>query len=323
MTRSHRHGEMNIDAVLETSERGIWAVKVSLLGLGATALFQAMVVLASGSVALFADTLHNFSDAMTAVPLWIAFLLGRRVASRRFTYGYGRAEDVAGILIVATIFLSALMAGWESLQRILAPQPLNNAGWVMVAAVIGAVGNETVAAFRIRVGHEIGSAALVVDGQHSRIDGLTSLAVLLGAAASLAGFPQGDPIIGLVITLVVLLIAKDSAITILGRLMDEVDPEIVEEIEQAASSVSQVQRVGGVRARWLGHQLQAQLEIQVDEDLSTQASHQIIEQVRHTLLHVQPNLIKVDIHADPCGHGGIDPHPLAVRHTSTRIGTSG
>ncbi len=136
------------------------------------------MVLISGSVALLADTIHNFSDALTAVPLWIAFALGRRAASRRYTYGYGRAEDVAGVVIVGMIFFSALVAAYESYQKIVNPQPLSNLGWVMVAAVVGFLGNEAVAIFRIRIGREIGSAALIADGQHARVDGITSLAVL-------------------------------------------------------------------------------------------------------------------------------------------------
>src|SRR5262249_23283853 len=110
----HSHGEVKVDRALETSGRGIWALKVSLVGLLVTALFQLGVVLLSGSVSLLADTIHNFSDALTAVPLWIAFALARRPATRSFTYGYGRAEDIAGVIIVLIIFVSALVAGYES-----------------------------------------------------------------------------------------------------------------------------------------------------------------------------------------------------------------
>ncbi len=311
----HTHGEVNIDAALETSERGIWALKVSLLGLGATALFQLVVVLMSGSVALLADTLHNFSDALTAVPLWIAFVLGRRAATRRFTYGYGRAEDLAGVAIVGMIFASAVVAGYESYQKFIRPQLLQNVGWVIAAAIIGFLGNEAVAVLRIRVGLEIGSAALIADGQHARIDGLASLAVLLGALGSLAGFPLADPIVGLLITLAILFIVKDAAVMMLRRLMDAVDPEVVENVEQVASHIPQVHDVHDVRVRWLGHKLQAELHVTVDEDLTTRESHRIVEEIRHALFHAQPRFAAINVHVDPCGHNGDDPHGLTAHHT--------
>jgi cation diffusion facilitator family transporter len=268
----------------------------------------------SGSVALLADTIHNFSDALTAVPLWIAFVLGRRAASRRFTYGFGRAEDLAGVFIVLMILFSALVAGYESYQKIINPQPLSNVGWVIVAAIIGFLGNEAVALFRIRVGREIGSAALVADGQHARVDGFTSLAVLFGALGSLAGFPLADPIVGLLITVAILFIVKDTAITIWHRMMDAVEPELVTSIEQSAAGVPGAVDVHDVRVRWLGHQLHAELHITVDEDLTTRESHQIVEEVRHTLVHTQPRLKTITIHVDPCGHSGIDHHEAIAHH---------
>ena len=312
----HSHGEANVDAALETSERGIWALKISLLGLGATAAFQVVVVFISGSVALLADTIHNFSDALTAVPLWIAFVLGRRIASRRYTYGYGRAEDVAGVVIVIMIFLSAVVAAYESYQKLINPQPLSNLGWVIVAAIIGFIGNEAVAIFRIRIGREIGSAALIADGQHARVDGFTSLAVLFGALGVLAGFPVADPIVGLLITIAILFIVKDTALIMWRRLMDAVEPEVVENIERVGSKIPGAQDVHDVRVRWLGHKLQAELHITVDEELPTLESHRIAEEVRHALLHAQPKLAVVNVHVDPCGHGGADAHVLTAHHAS-------
>ncbi|PZS04345.1 MAG: hypothetical protein DLM69_02010, partial [Candidatus Chloroheliales bacterium] len=196
----HSHAGVNTDSALEDSKRGIWALKVSLIGLGLTATLQLIVVFTSGSVGLLADTIHNFADALTAVPLWIAFSLGRRAANRRYTYGYGRAEDIAGVFIVLMILLSTIIAGYESVYKLINPQPVTNLGWVAVASIIGFLGNELVAVFRIRVGNEIGSAALVADGQHARTDGLTSLAVLVGVVGVGLGFPQADPLVGLLIT---------------------------------------------------------------------------------------------------------------------------
>lgn len=310
----HSHGDVNVDTAMETSDRGLWALKISLVGLGATALFQVVIVLISGSVALLADTIHNFSDALTAIPLGIAFVLGKRVASRRYTYGYGRAEDIAGVIIVFMIFASSLVAGYESYQKFVNPQPLNNVWWVMVAAIVGFLGNEGVAVFRIRVGKEIGSAALVADGQHARVDGITSLAVLFGAVGSLLGFPLADPIVGILITIAILFIVKDTAVTMYHRLMDAVDPEVVDSIEQTAAKVPGALAVHDVRVRWLGHKLQAELHITVDEDLPTRDSHRIAEEVRHSLFHSQPRLAYLNVHADPCGHSGEDAHQLTAHH---------
>ena len=310
----HSHGEVNVDRALETSTRGIWALKASAGMLGVTALFQVAIVAISGSVALLADTIHNFSDALTAVPLGLAFVLGRRAATRRYTYGYGRAEDVAGVFIVAMIFFSALVAGFESYLKLVDPQPLRQVEWVIAAAIIGFLGNEAVAVFRIRIGREIGSAALIADGQHARVDGFTSLAVLLGAIGSLLGYPLADPIIGLLITLAILLIVKDTALTMWHRLMDAVEPGMVEEIETAAAGVADALNVHAVRVRWLGHRLHAELHIQVDEDLPTRESHRIVEEVRHALFHAQPRLAVVNVHVDPCGHGGEDPHAVTAHH---------
>lgn len=310
----HSHDAADkVDQALETSRRGIWALKISLIGLGATALFQLVIVAISGSVALFADTVHNFSDALTAVPLWIAFALGRRAASRRYTYGFGRAEDLAGVFIVVMIAVSAAVAGWESIQRLFNPQPLENLGWVIAAAIIGFLGNEAVAIFRIRVGNEIGSAALVADGYHARADGFTSLAVLFGAIGVLLGFPLADPIVGLLITVAILFVLRSAARDIWLRLMDAVDPAIVEKLE-AAAHLYGVEAVDDLRVRWLGHRLEAEVAITVDADLPTHSSHAIGEAVRHGLFHAEPMLAVVSVHIDPCGHHGRDDHAQVAHH---------
>ena len=193
----HSHDSSDsIDGALESSAAGIRAVKISLLGLGATSVAQLVIVLISGSVALLADTIHNFSDALTAIPLWIAFALGTKAATRRYTYGYGRAEDIAGLFVIAMITLSAIIAGIESIRRLINPVPIQHVGWVAAAGLVGFIGNELVAVYRIRVGRAIGSAALVADGLHARTDGFTSLAVLFGAGGVALGFPLADPIIG-------------------------------------------------------------------------------------------------------------------------------
>src|SRR6185295_2866826 len=198
------------------------------------------IVAISGSVALLADTIHNFSDALTAIPLGLAFTLSRRARNTRFTYGYGRAEDIAGVIIVLMILFSAIEAIYQSVVKIINPQPITNIGWVTVAAIIGFLGNELVAVFRIRVGRQIGSAALVADGNHARTDGFTSLAVLAGALGVWLGYPLLDPIVGLGIGAAILAIVWNSARDIYYRVMDAVDPEITDLVRKTVSGVQDV-----------------------------------------------------------------------------------
>jgi cation diffusion facilitator family transporter len=311
---THSHAEPRTDRALESSERGIWALKVSLVGLLATALFQVVIVMISGSVALLADTIHNFADALTAVPLWIAFVVGRRPPTRRYTYGYRRAEDLAGIFVVLVMLISAGVAGWESYRKLTNPEPLNYLPWVMAASVVGFLGNELVAIFRIRIGREIGSAALEADGLHARTDGLTSLAVLVGAIAVWAGYPRADPIVGLLITIPILQVVWGAARAIWERLMDAVDPALVDSVEQGGGKVAGVERVHSVRVRWLGHSLEAELHAEVDSQLSTAASHAIAQEIEHTLLHELPQLETVTVHIDPFSPDGEDFHAPTAHH---------
>ena len=282
-----------------SSERGIRALKISLAGLLLTALFQIVIVAISGSVALLADTIHNFSDALTAIPLWLAFRLSQRARNHRFTYGYGRAEDLAGALIVAMIFASAMIVFVESIDKFARPQPLENLGWVAAAAIAGFAGNELVALFRIRIGREIGSAALVADGLHSRTDGFTSLGVLVGAVGVGLGFPLADPIVGIVIGLVIVSIAWGAARDIVYRLMDAVEPSVSQRIESIAAAVPGVMNAHDVTVRWVGHRQRTELHITVDGDLTTTDSHGIAEAVRQDLLHALSALLDATVHVDP------------------------
>jgi cation diffusion facilitator family transporter len=313
--RPHSHDAADsMDSALESSDQGIRAVKISLVALGLTALAQAAVVVVTGSVALLADTIHNFSDALTAVPLWFAFVLGRRAANRRYTYGYGRAEDLAGLFIVVMIALSAVLAGWESVRRLLDPQPLTYAWAVVAAGVIGFAGNELVASYRIRVGRRIGSAALVADGLHARTDGFTSLAVVLGALGVMAGFPLADPLVGLAITVAILVVLRGAATQVYHRLMDAVDPELVERAETSLASTPGVEGVDAVRVRWVGHRIRAEADIVVDPGLSVVDGHAIAVEAHHRLLHDVPRLAEVTVHVSPAGRSGEDHHARLAHH---------
>lgn len=308
-SHDHQHGVP--DPLLVTTRRGLWATKWSLVGLLLTALFQSVVVLLSGSIALLADTLHNFSDAASALPLWLAFLLTRRPPSNRFTYGYGRVEDLAGILIVVMILFSGVTVGYESLLRLLHPDPPERLWTVVLASVVGFVGNEVVATLRIKVGREIGSSALVADGHHARVDGLTSLAVAAGALGVWLGYPMADPLAGILITLVIFHLAWVSGKPLLLRLLDAVDPEVVREIREAAGQTDGVAEVTQVRVRWSGHRLHAELNLAVGCDLSIEQGHEIANKVRHTLLHQLRYLSNVTIHVDPMTASGEEHHRIA------------
>jgi cation diffusion facilitator family transporter len=309
----HQHA-VEFDASLEASDEGIRVLLFSLVGLLLTAAIQLAVALSSGSAGLLADTIHNFSDALTAIPLWLAFVVGRRPATRGYTYGYGRAEDLAGVAIVAIIFFSALLAFWESYQKFLHPTPLPGIGWVMVAAVVGFLGNEGVAFLRIRTGRRIGSAALEADGEHARIDGLTSLGVLVGAVAVWLGAPIADPIVGLLISIAILFITKDAALAMWHRMMDAVDPSLVERVDAVAKRTPGVAGTEDVRLRWLGHRLWAELHVLVDEDAPLRDAHAIAEEVRHNLFHALPQLAEVTVHLDPHGPAGANYHGVTEHH---------
>lgn len=283
----HTHGV--VDPSIATSERGIWAIKWSFAILAITAILQLIVVFASGSVALLADTIHNVGDATTAIPLWIAFVLVRRPPTAGFNYGLGRVEDLAGMVIVLIILFSAVVAGYEAVSRLIHPQPVTQLGWVTAAGIIGFLGNEIVAIFRIKVGREMNSAALIADGYHARTDGLTSLAVVLGAFGVWLGFPLADPIIGLLITIAIFGIVWQSAHAVITRSLDGIEPSVADEVRHAAEHVHGIRRITDVKARWLGHKLHADMTIAVDDAMSIAEANGIALALREELhAHLAP-----------------------------------
>ncbi len=317
---SHDHPSLAADPAVASNQEAIRTVWLALTALGLTTLIQIGIVAASNSVALLADTVHNIGDTLNSIPLLIAFYLARRTATRRYTYGFGRAEDVAGVLIVLSIAVSAAVIFWEAIQKLLNPEPMHNIAWVAAAAIVGFIGNEAVALLQIRTGRKIGSEAMIADGLHARIDGLTSLAVLIAAGGTALGFPIIDPIIGLLIGVTVLFITKDAAVRIWYRLMDAVDPTLVDQIEHYASEVQGVEGVEKLRVRWVGHQLFAELTITAASNLSIAEGHTVAAAVRHTLQQVIPHLTEATVHIHPGSEVEKNHSPaLAVNISSLNI----
>ena len=313
--RPHSHDAVEqVDSALEGSTEGIRATWISLVVLGATAAMQGAVVVVSGSVALLGDTLHNLADALTAVPLFVAFALGRRTPTRRYTYGYGRAEDLAGIVIVVFIAASAAFAGVEAVRRLMHPADVSALPAVAAAAVVGFAGNEIVAGYRIRIGRRIGSAALVADGLHARTDGFTSLGVLLSAGGLALGWGWADPVVGLLITATILVVLAGAARQVYRRLMDAVDPELVDVLERTLRGTPGVVDVGRTRLRWIGHRLHAECDIVVDADASLVAAHAVAVDAEHRLIHAVPRLAGATVHADPQAGPGTDHHAAVAHH---------
>jgi cation diffusion facilitator family transporter len=285
-----------------------------------TAAGQAVIVAASGSVALLGDTVHNAGDALSAVPLAIAFMLGRRAASRRFTYGLGRAEDLAGLVVVLLIAASAVFAAYEAVQRLLEPQPIRHLAWVAAAGLLGLIGNELVAVWRIRVGRRIGSAALVADGLHARTDGLTSLAVLLSAGGAALGWAWADPVVGLGIAAAIVVVLWSAAKQVFARLLDGVEPGLLAAAESAIAATPGVVTVDRVRLRWVGHDLRAEAEIGVDPAAPVAEAHRIAHDAEHALTHALPRLAEATVHAHPAGddHAGRHTHGSSMARTTSR-----
>lgn len=311
---THSHTALAADRSFSSSEEGIRTVWIALALLGITTVLQIVISIISGSVALLADTVHNLGDALNSIPLLIAFYLARRVASRRYNYGFGRAEDIAGIFIVLSIAFSAGYIFYESFTKLLNPEPLRNIGWVAAASIIGFLGNEAVALLQIRVGRKIDSAALIADGLHARTDGLTSLAVLVAAGGAYLGFPLADPIVGMLIGVAILFITRDAAVSMWYRLMDSVDPQLLDTAEAAVATVAEVKECQRVRMRWVGHQLHSEVTIAVEPEITTAKSHDIAEDVRHAVFHAIDSVYEVIVHVEPYSDDQSHVHEKTAHH---------
>jgi cation diffusion facilitator family transporter len=318
----HHHDHSGVDSSILENRDAIKVLLISLIGLFVTASIQAVIVGVSSSTALMADAIHNFADALTSIPLWLAFSLSARPATKRFSYGLNRSEDIAGLAILFVIFASACVAGYESVLRLIHNTPPTHLGVTSLAAIVGFLGNELAAIYRIRMGKRMGSAALIADGQHARIDGFTSLAVLIGVAGTWMGYPVVDAVIGLVITLMILWILKDSAKQIFVRLLDGIEPEVMDQILSESTSVDGVITVTDVKARWIGHGIHSEVTIIVDSGLTVRAGHDVAKNVIQTLRNVVPHLTDVQVHVDPVEEPGFTHHLGAHFSPTVHDGTS-
>ena len=307
----HEHGK--VDADLYGNKAGLRAVQISTAGMLLVALIQFGIAIIGGSAGLFADALHNFGDVLTTIALWIAFIISNRAANQRYTYGYYRAEDLAGIFIVLVIIASAVAGAVESILKLTSGAAPTQLYLSMAAALVGVAGNEILAQYKISVGKRINSIPLVADGQHSRIDGLTSLAAFVGLIFVAFGVRLADPIAGLVITVVILTVVYSTTRSVLQRLLDAVDPRVIPSIYSIASGVPGVEAVNTVRARWVGHTLHIAMNIEVEAEMTLVKAHAIAEEVRHRLFHRVKGLSEVIIHTDPHSHDE-DHHQLVAHH---------
>lgn len=303
----------SVDDALEGSQEGGRTVVVSLMLLLVTAGMQLLIAALSGSSALFSDALHNGADAITAVPLWFAFRLSTRPPTRRFTYGLGKVEDLAGLAVLIVVATSAALAAYNAVDRLVHPQKISHLPVVVIAGLIGVVGNEVVARYRTRVGRRIGSAALEADGDHARADGIASSLVVVGAIGAALGFTWADPAMGLLIALVILLVLLHASVNVGRRLLDAVDPHVVERIFESVAGVDGVAGVSSVQARWIGHRLHAQVRLNVPGPMSVTAAHAVAEAALHRLLHDVPKMSDAIVHVDPAG-ANVQAHELTAHH---------
>src|SRR6266567_3242467 len=309
--KGHEHGK--VDADLYGNQVGLRAVQISSAGMFIVAAIQFAIAAIGGSAGLFADALHNLGDVLTTVALWIAFVISSRAANQRYTYGYYRAEDLAGIFIVLVIIGSAVAGAVESILKLTSGNVPSQIYLSMAAALVGVVGNELLAQYKISVGKRINSVPLVADGQHSRIDGLTSLAAFIGLVGVRLGLPIADPIAGIVITIVIVTVVFSTSRSVLQRLLDAVDPRVVPSIINTAKEVPGVEEVTDVRARWIGHTMHVVMNIEVDAELTLAKAHAIAEEVRHRLFHSIKGLSEATIHTDPSSASG-DHHSALAHH---------
>ena len=243
------------------------AVAVSAIGLGATGLVELLLAVFTGSVGLLGDAIHNLSDVSTSAVVFLGFRLSRRPPTEKYPYGLERAEDLAGIGIAAVIWASAAFAGYESVRKLIEHGHTSHVAAGIIGAVLGILGNQVVARYKLVVGRRINSATLIADARHSWLDALSSAGALLGLIAVALGLPWGDPLAGLVVTAFICHVGYEVTKDVVNRLADGIDPEVITTAEAAAGSVPGVIHAHA-RARWTGRTLRVEIEGWVDPEVS-------------------------------------------------------
>jgi cation diffusion facilitator family transporter len=305
---AHGHSHTTGGSFAGATRDGLRALAIGVAGLAITTVLQALLLLFSGSVALLGDTLHNGVDLVGTAVVWVAFRLASRERNERYTFGYHRYEDLAGLFVVVLIIGSAGLVLYESVMAFSGDVEASHPWVVFAAGLIGALGNEAVAQFKIRTGERIGSPALVADGRHSRADGLSSLGVVAAAIGLMAGADWLDAIAGLGIGILIAWAGLQSAREVLGRLLDRAEPGIRTELEQSARDVRGIEHVNDMRIRQAGRTVHVVANVCVDASLSVATAHEFVEELRMAWLHVLPDGSEVDIHVDPFTPGIPAPH---------------
>lgn len=253
------------------------AVAVSAIGLGITGGVELAVALVTGSVGLLGDALHNLSDVSTSAVVFFGFRMSKRAPTPRYPYGYERAEDLAGLGVALVIWISALFAGYESILKLINGTGTRNLTLGIAAAALGIAGNLAVSWYKRRIGQRIHSSALIADARHSRLDAMSSVGAMVGLFLVALGYPIGDPIAGLAVTVLIVHVGLEVTREVLHHLLDGIEPELIERVIAVAASAPRVEAVDGARGRWTGRVVRLELELRmargaaVDDAVATQA----------------------------------------------------
>ena len=281
------------------------AVRVSALGLALTGGVELALALLTGSVSLLGDAIHNLSDVSTSLVVFLGFWVSKRAPTSRYPYGYGRAEDLAGLGVALVIWASAVFAGYESWAKLVSGRGTSHLGWGVAAALLGVAGNQAVARYKLRVGRRIHSATLVADARHSWLDAISSVGALVGLVLVGVGQRWGDPVAGFAVTLFIVNVGVEVTRELAGHLMDGVEPALLEAARRAAETVPGV-AAPLVRGRWLGRSLVLEVEAQLAPRCSLAEADQLGAAVREAVLAAVEEARIVEWR--PRGHGH-EPRP--------------
>jgi cation diffusion facilitator family transporter len=265
------------------------AVGVSAIGLAVTGIVELLLAVLTGSVGLLGDAIHNLSDVSTSAVVFLGFRLSRRGPTEQYPYGLDRAEDLAGVGIAIVIWASAVFAGYASIRKLVGHGPTGHLALGIAGAVLGIVGNQVVARYKLVVGRRISSATLVADARHSWLDALSSAGALAGLVAVALGFRLGDPIAGLAVTVFICHVGYEVSKDVVHRLADGVDPAVITAAEAAAGSVDGVIHAHA-RARWTGRTLRVEVEGWVDPALTVSGADALGQQVARAVAGELPEM---------------------------------